>query len=149
LANWIWGLALIALTMAVHATGVVLIAIRLRKLRERLEGRSHDSRRALAAAILLIAVVGMLLAALHGIEAAIWAAAYWSLGAADSLADAFLYSVDSITTRGANALRLEVPFRMMGAIESVCGMLLFGISTAFIFAVMRGYWELMTGSGRR
>ena len=36
--------------------------------------------------------------ALHGIEAAIWAAAYVWLGALDSPIEAMLYSVDSMTT---------------------------------------------------
>jgi hypothetical protein len=144
-----WGLSLIALSIAMHATAVVVMALELQRLRHRLEGRARRrSRRGMMVAVVLIAVVGMALAALHGLEAAVWAAAYWGLGAIGSLGDAFLYSVDSITTRGANVLRLDHPFRMMGAIESICGMLLFGISTAFIFAVMRAIWELMTDARR-
>jgi len=92
----------------------------------------------------LIAVVGLLLAALHGIEAALWAAAYWWLGALSSATDAILYSVDSMSTRGASGLVLEPHWRMMVALEATDGMLLFGISTAYIFAVMQDYWSLMT-----
>jgi len=33
---------------------------------------------------------------------------------------------------------------MMGAVEATDGMLLFGISTAYIFAVMQDYWSLIT-----
>jgi hypothetical protein len=33
---------------------------------------------------------------------------------------------------------------MMGALEAVNGMLLFGISTAYIFVLMQGYWPLIT-----
>jgi hypothetical protein len=33
---------------------------------------------------------------------------------------------------------------MMGALEGMDGMLLFGISTAYIFAIMQTYWSLMT-----
>ena len=43
---------------------------------------------------------------------------------------------------------LESHWRMMGALEAIDGMLLFGISTAYIFTVMQGYWPLMT-RGRR
>jgi hypothetical protein len=32
---------------------------------------------------------------------------------------------------------------MMGALEAVDGMLLFGISTAYIFAVMQLYWPML------
>ena len=91
----------------------------------------------------LIAVVGLLLAALHGMEAALWAAAYWWLGAVNLPGEAILYSVDSISTRGASGLMLEHHWRMMAALEAADGMLLFGISTAYIFTVMQAYWGLM------
>jgi hypothetical protein len=47
-----------------------------------------------------------------------------------------LYSVDSLTARGASGLMLQRHWQMMSALEAADGMLLFGISTAFIFAVM-------------
>jgi hypothetical protein len=88
--------------------------------------------------------VGLLLAALHGIEGALWAAAYWWLGALTSPAEALLYSLRSISTRGASGLLLERHWRILGALEAVDGMLLFGISTAYVFTVMQAYWSLMT-----
>jgi hypothetical protein len=97
----------------------------------------------------LIAAMGLLLAVLHGVEAALWAVAYWWLGALSSPAEALLYSVDSISTRGASGLILEHHWRMMGALEAVDGMLLFGISTAYIFTVMQDYWPLLTRGHRR
>ncbi len=35
---------------------------------------------------------------------------------------------------------------MMGALEAADGMLLFGISTAYIFAVMQAYWPMLSKS---
>src|SRR5215469_7065296 len=92
----------------------------------------------------LIGVVGLLLAALHGVEAALWAAAYWWLGALNSPKDAILYSVDSMSTLGGSGLTLERHWQLMGALEAMDGMLLFGISTAYMFAMMQAYWPLMT-----
>jgi hypothetical protein len=43
---------------------------------------------------------------------------------------------------------LESQWRMMGALEAADGMLLFGISTAYMFTVMQDYWPLMA-RGRR
>jgi hypothetical protein len=91
----------------------------------------------------VIAAVGLLLAALHGMEAALWAAAYWWLGALNSPADAILYSVNSMSTLGDSGLTLEPHWRLIGALEGMDGMLLFGISTAYIFAIMQTYWSLM------
>ena len=143
--NWTWGLSLIVLTIAIHTTGVIFMAFATVRIRVQLESRNRlELRQVLAINIGLIAMVGLLLAALHGIEAALWAAAYWWLGALSSLAEALLYSVDSMSTRGASGLVLERHWRMMGALEAMDGMLLFGISTAFIFTVMQAYWSLMT-----
>jgi len=143
--NWAWGLSLIVLTIAIHTIGVIFMAFATVRIRVRLEsGNRLELRQVLAINIGLIAMVGLLLAALHGIEAALWAAAYWWLGALNSLTEALLYSVDSMSTRGASGLVLERHWRMMGALEAMDGMLLFGISTAFIFTVMQAYWSLMT-----
>ena len=143
--NWAWGLLLIVLTIAIHTTGVIFMAFPTVRIRDRLEsGNRLELRQVLAINIGLVAMVGLLLAALHGIEAALWAAAYWWLGALNSPVEALLYSVDSMSTRGASGLVLERHWRMMGALEAMDGMLLFGISTAYIFAVMQGYWSLLT-----
>ena len=142
--NWTWGLSLIALTMAIHATGIALMAFATVRIRVRMESLNRLSlHHVFAIMIGLIGVVGLLLAGLHGIEAAAWATAYWWLGALDSPGEAILYSVDSMSTRGASGLVPERHWQMMGALEAADGMLLFGISTAFIFTVMQAYWALM------
>jgi hypothetical protein len=133
------------MTIAIHGTGVLWIALVDASIRVRIERQNRLRwRHTLEFIVVLIGLVGLLLAALHGIEAALWAAAYWWLGALNSLADAILYSIDSITTRGASGLVLESHWRLMGALEAVDGMLLFGISTAYIFTVMLTYWPLLT-----
>ena len=142
--NWTWGLSLIALTLAIHATGIAFLAFAAATIRVRIENLNRlSSRHVFAIMIGLIGVVGLLLAALHGIEAVVWAAAYLWLGALNSPGDAILYSVDSISTRGASGFVLERHWRLLGALEAMDGMLLFGISTAYIFTVMQGYWGLM------
>ncbi len=96
--------------------------------------RLHRHPMALTACV--VGFVGWVLTVLHGIEAGIWAAAYLWLGAIDSMRDAMLYSVDSLTTRGASGLALGEEWRMLGALEAVDGMLVFGLSTAFAFAII-------------
>ena len=142
--NWTWGLSLIAMTIAIHATGVVMMALVGLVIRARLETRNLGFRHVILIMIGVIGAVGLLLAVLHGIEAAIWAAAYVWLGALNSPKDAILYSLDSMTTRGASGLMLEQHWQMMGALEAANGMLLFGISTAYIFALMQVYWSMLS-----
>lgn len=142
--NWIWGLSLIALTIAIHAIGVVMLALVSERIRVRIVNRHLGLRYLVPIVIGLVASTGLVLAVLHGIEAAIWAAAYLWLGALGSPLDAILYSVDSMSTRGASGLTLEGHWRMMGALEAVDGMLLFGISTGYIFALMQAYWSMFS-----
>jgi hypothetical protein len=43
-----------------------------------------------------------------------------------------LFSVGSMTTRGASGLTLHQHWQEMGALEAVAGMLMFGISTLHV-----------------
>jgi len=142
--SWGWGLSLIALTMAIHATAVVMMTFIAIRIRTRLVNRHPALWKLIAVLICMIVVVGLLLAMLHAIECAIWASAYWWLGALDTFLDALLYSVDSMSTRGATGLVLQRHWQMMGALEAVNGMLLFGVSAAYIFAVMQTYWSMLS-----
>jgi hypothetical protein len=141
--DWAWSLSLIVLTTAIHTTGVVMMALAAFGLRRRLETRSLGLRNAILIVIGVIGAVGLLLAVLHGVECTIWAAAYLWLGALDSPTHAMLYSIDAMTTRGPSGLMLQPHWQMMGALEAADGMLLFGISTAYIFASMQAWWPML------
>ena len=86
----------------------------------------------------------MLLAALHGLQGVMWALAYWWLGAFDSFADASVYSLATMTTFEIPGITLPSRWRMLGALEAVNGALLFGISTAFLFAVIQVHWKSLS-----
>lgn len=141
--SWGWGMSLIALTVAIHATAVVMMAYAALRIRARLETRGDALWKLIAVLICVIVVTGLLLAVLHAIECGIWAVTYWWLGALDSSMNALLYSVDSMSTRGASGLTLQRHWKMLGALEAINGMLLFGVSAAYIFAVMQGYWSML------
>ena len=79
--NWTWGVSLIVLTVAIHALGVVMMAFAGLQLRSCLGSRNFPLWFIIAELIGVIAVIGMLLVLLHGIEATIWAVAYLWLGA--------------------------------------------------------------------
>jgi hypothetical protein len=142
-SSWRWGLSLIALTMATHAAAVVMMALVVVKIQVRLETRGLNMWSLVAILICIVAVIGLLLAVVLVIECVIWAAAYLWLGALDSPLDAVLFSIDSMSTRGASGLTPQRPWQLMGALESVNGMLLFGVSTAWLFTVAQGYWSMI------
>jgi hypothetical protein len=47
-----------------------------------------------------------------------------------------LYSISAMTSYGHASVFLEARWQLMGALEALNGMLLFGLSTAFLFATM-------------
>jgi hypothetical protein len=140
-ASWLWSLALVAITIAIHAVGIVLIGAASMRVRARLLRGGLTYVDSAPATFVLIVAVALSLAVLHAIESVVWAVVYVWLGALPSPAAAVLYSVDSMTTRGSSGLLMAPQWRMMGATEAGDGMLLFGISTAFLFYVMLHLWK--------
>ena len=94
--------------------------------------------------IVRIGAVALILAALHGLEGVLWALAYWWLGALESFATASVYALSTMTTFEIPGLTLPSRFQMISALEAVNGVLLFGISTAFLFAVIQVHWQLLS-----
>ena len=138
------GLSLIVLTIAIHTTAVVLMAFGLEtRIRVRVDKHKRDRLRAIPTVIGHIAAVALILAALHGLEGVLWALAYWGLGALDSPTDASVYALATMTTFEIPGLTLPPRFQMLSALQAVNGVLLFGISTAFLFAVIQAYWQVL------
>jgi hypothetical protein len=134
--NWAWGLPLIVLTVLVHALALVEIRDRV-VLQLPLVLRARRSSVVLA---VLMVVSALLLTVLHAVEASAWAGAYVALGARADFASAMLYSLSAMTTYGHADVFLSTHWQLMGAIEALNGMMLFGLSVAFLFAVLRDHW---------
>ncbi len=115
-----------------------------RRIRVQVDTRNPDLRRAIPAVIGHIGAVAVILAALHGLEGVLWALAYWLLGALDSFTTASVYAVATMTTFEIPGLTLPARFQMISALQAVNGVLLFGISTAFLFAVIQVHWQLLS-----
>ena len=125
------GGALIVTTVFVHAVILEIIIRALIAVRTDIEVRW----RAGAFAFVILAVF-----VAHVIEISIWAVFYYI---ADSIIEiptfeaALYFSTSSFTTVGFGDLVLSEDWRLLGSIEAINGMILFGWSTAFIFAVVR------------
>src|SRR5690349_15277789 len=145
LASWSVGLALIVLTIAIHTTAVVVMAFGLEaRIRVRVDKQRPERLRAVPTMIGHIGAVALILAALHGVEGFLWALAYWGLGALDSVTDASVYALATMTTFDVPGLAVPTRFQMLSALQAVNGVLLFGISTAFLFAVLQVQWRLLS-----
>ncbi|MGU7782486.1 two pore domain potassium channel family protein [Burkholderia sp. PU8-34] len=151
--SWTIGVLVGMVTILVHAAAMVFLAVSARRLRHAFDLRREDVHLQLRKLIGVITLVCIALGLLHTFEAAAWAALFVQLHAIGSFSDALFYSVDTMSTRGASGLTLTEHWRMLGAIESSDGVLLFGMSTAFIFAIIQADFGAITqallNDGRR
>jgi hypothetical protein len=141
--NWAWSLPLIVVNVVIHVSGLALINESVVRV---LSG-ARERGRSMPTFALVMGVTALLATALHGIEAAAWATVYLLLGALPNTKSAMLYSLSAMTSYGHANLFLEDQWQLMGALEALNGMLLFGLTTAFLFAMIQKVWQL--GSGGR
>ena len=135
-SDWAWGLMLVTVSLVIHALGITLIGFLLVRW---FGGSDHDRRSAFSRFRFpsVIAVVSLALAMLHGFEAGVWASTYIWLGAVDTYRDGMFVSLQFTTTLGTTFVDLRPGWRLMGPLEGIAGMLAFGLSTAFLFAVFQ------------
>jgi hypothetical protein len=145
IADWTWSLPLILLTVVINVFGLGIINERV----VRALSHSMDRRRMVPLFALVMGAAILLMTALHGIEGVAWAAAYLFLGAVLDAKSAMLYSLNAMTTYGHESVSLEAHWQMMGASEALNGMLLFGLTTAFLFAMIQEVWPRALRKGRR
>ena len=134
-SNWLWGLPLIVLTVVIHVLGLGFIKEKAFRISSRTSRRRHT-----IASLMVIGGVTLSATVLHAIEASLWAIAYKFLGALANFRSAVLYSLNAVTSYGHTNLELAEHWHLMGALEALNGWLLFGLTTAFLFAVIDKVW---------
>ncbi len=73
----------------------------------------------------------------HFLEVGLWAAVYWLLGVTNEASDAFYFASVNYTTLGYGDVRPTSDWRLLGPMAAGCGIMLFGLSTAALFEVLR------------
>ncbi len=122
-------LILIFLSVAVHAVVVARLMVRLihsAHLRVFNVFRAH--------ALLLFLVFTSLLAS-HLAQASLWAVAYYAIGGFSDMPTSLYFSLSSYTTVGFADVVLPQHLRLLGPLEAAIGVLMFGWSTGYIFAL--------------
>ena len=138
-ADWAWSLPLIVVTVLIHVLGLGLFNERVIPALGGI-ARGHPT----AAFIVVMSATVLFATLLHGLEGAIWAVAYLVLGALPDPGSAMLYSLSSLTTYGHAPVFLASHWQLMGALEALNGIILFGLTTAFLFSKIQRVWALGT-----
>lgn len=71
------------------------------------------------------------------VQVLIWAILFYLLGAADSAVNAVYVSGVTFTALGYGDVTLQPPYRLLAPLESAVGLLMFGLSTASLLAVIQ------------
>jgi voltage-gated potassium channel len=115
----------------IHITGLVSLAEWLMDRREKLERQTSLPR--LTMVLILVFAVTV---TLHLAETAIWASFYQWWNLFPDYETSLYFSVTSYTTMGFGDVVLPQRWRLLGGIEGFSGVLLCGVSTAFIFIIV-------------
>ena len=118
-------------TIAIHATVMAAVLWVARLADER--ATSPQSLRLVA---VMIATVSVLMAA-HIAEVVVWSFAYFMVGAAPPGTDFIYFAFVNYTTLGYGDVTPIERWQLLGPMTAMNGVLLFGWSTAVIFAVLR------------
>jgi MFS superfamily sulfate permease-like transporter len=130
-SDWLWGLPIIVLTVMIHVVGLGLI----KRQTDKLTGVMWNNQ------ALFIGAATLCITILHGLEASIWAIAFLLLKAVPEQHTAMLYSLNALTAFGHIDIKLLRQWQLMGAMESLNGWILFGLSTAYLFALVQRFWS--------
>lgn len=135
---WLVGGPLIMLTVVLHVLGLGATRAAHRFAMGR---RAHLIRNQVMNFAVIMTLITFMVTALHIMQAAIWALAYILLGAAANGHRAMLYSLSAMTSYGHAEVYLDPRWQMLGAIEALNGVILIGLSTAFLFAMIQQSWQ--------
>jgi hypothetical protein len=79
---------------------------------------------------------------LHLVEIGIWAVFYLTLVLFEDFETSFYFSLGSYTTIGYGDVVLPKQWRLLGGIEGISGVLLCGLSGAFLFVLINAILEI-------
>ena len=130
IAKLLTSACLVAITVAIHASGLGLVLSHVLHYRVQPE----DTR--FWPITWLLIRIAWLLIVIHMIAIAVWALFFWLAKCLPDFESSFYFSAVTYATIGYGDLVLPKEWRMLGPIEGFTGILMFGLSTAFFFIVV-------------
>lgn len=126
------GVLLVAVSLTIHAAFMFLIL----RVQSRLRSGILASARGLFLLVpsILMATVFISLSCL--LQITLWGQVLWHMGPFDSLREAMYFSSTTYTTLGTAKHVLVPPYRALEPMEATTGMLVSGLNTAILFAIL-------------
>lgn len=128
--------AIVAICGALHAGVIVVFAQFLLRKFPPLDPLANLTRQTLVLVMVFAVVILLSL-----IEVGIWATFYYWRGLFPDFETALYFSMGTYSTIGYGDVVLPQRWRLLGGIEGISGVLLCGLSAAFIFAVLNALFQ--------
>jgi hypothetical protein len=126
------GACAVAVTIFIHALPLIATVKFVR--RERSLGHAGKG---FWMDVAIVALTISLALASHLVEIALWAVLFMICGEFRAFGAAYYHSAVNYTTLGYGDVIMSPSWRLLGPLEAANGMLMFGVSTAMIFAVIQ------------
>jgi len=127
------GLLMFLLGQTIQALSIsILIGVLSRRLRLK---RRIQEEKTMVGGFIVLSVTLFFLLANSLFQVGLWAAAFVLVGQFESYSDAFYHSAVNFATLGYGDIVMEHPWRLLGALEAISGILMLGLSTATLSTV--------------
>ena len=137
LREFLFAFCIGAICVVIHITTLMLLVESL-LLRRHSFARRVGFRHLTPALMLIFFVITVL----HVLSACIWAAFYAWYKLFPDWETSLYFSLSSYTTIGYGDTVLPQAWRLLGAMEGLSGVLLCGVSTAFLFAIINAIFRM-------
>ena len=125
------GSFLILLTTLIHIEGMLLVLSWFKSHQKTWQQPTHQKKGVLIGGVVLLTFFIIL------VEIAVWAVAYLLAGAIEGVETALYFSTVTFTTLGYGDILLSEKWRLLAAFEAVTGIIMFGLTTALLIAVVQ------------
>jgi hypothetical protein len=130
-----WGALLVAITMAIHVFGMLMVL----RFNEYLKSRL-DKKNELMAGVIPIMLASCLILLIHLVEVIVWAEFFYWKGAFPNVSIAYYFALNEYTTVGSK-FNLPRQLRLLEGIISCAGLLAFALSTGILFRLATSFLE--------
>ncbi len=138
--NLITGSIVLAICMIIQCIAIVVVLKSLNAFEKKSKLKSlRFINLGLLVGCILMLFVGNL------IQTSIWAGVFYYYGEFSAFSEAFFHSMVNFSTLGYGDFVMSEERKLLGAIEAINGVLMFGLSTGFLYTVlnlfMRKFWD--------
>lgn len=131
------GSAILIICTVIHISTMIWLVRQLRA------GRANVEQVGVVRTFVVSSAVVFILMASHTVHLYIWALTLWLLGALPGHEEPLYFALVTYTTVGYGDVTLGPAFRTFGAMASVNGILAFGLTTAFLVALIPKMFEAL------